>query len=130
MSKPEDSLDFDDRYGRKRSPLRFTPYVIFSALLVWLFWSATYHSNPVVTENLLSFKSVNEKSMGVLFEITRNNPNQEIDCTLQAVDIDKFIVGEVVHRIPAGAKHLRVNATIPTRALAVSASVVRCQAAT
>lgn len=126
MSSP---LDMDDRYGRKRSRYRFIPYVIFTALVGWLFWTGFYHSNPTVTANLLSFKEVSEKSMGITFEITRNNPDQIIDCRLTAVDFDKFIVGEVVHRIPAGEKHLKVYAEIPTRARSVSADVVRCFAA-
>lgn len=122
-------LDLDDRYGRKRSPVRWIPYAIFLALIGWLFWTAFYHSNPTVTANLISFKELNEKSMGITFEITRNNPNQSIDCTLIAVDLDKFIVGEIVHNIPAGEKHERVEAMIPTRVHSVSASVVRCFAA-
>jgi hypothetical protein len=126
VSEQLDALDMDDRYGRKRTPLRFLPYAIFSLLIIWLFWSASYHSNPTVTANLLSFKEVSEKSMGITFEITRNNPKQPIDCTLNAVDLDKYVVGEIVHRIPAGAKHLRVTTEIPTRVHSVSASVVRC----
>ena len=125
----ETPLNMDDRYGRKRSNWRFLPYAIFSALLLWLFWSASHHSNPTVTANLLSFKEVNEKSMGITFEITRRDPNQAIDCTLNAVDYDKFVVGEIVHRIPAGQKHFRVTTNIPTRVHSVSASVVRCVAA-
>jgi hypothetical protein len=123
------ALDMDDRYGRKRSPLRFIPYAIFVALLGWLFWVGFYHSNPTVTANLLSFKELNEKTMGITFEITRNDPNQAIDCALTARDLDKIIVGEIVHRIPAGEKNLRVSTEIPTRAHSVSASVVRCFAA-
>jgi hypothetical protein len=119
----------DDRYGRKRSRYRLIPYAIFMVLVGWLFWTGFYHSNPTVTANLLSFKEMSEKSMGITFEITRNNPDQIIDCRLTAVDFDKFIVGEVVHRIPAGEKHLQVHAEIPTRARAVSANVVRCFAA-
>ena len=125
----ETPLNMDDRYGRKRSNWRFLPYAIFSALLLWLFWSASHHSNPTVTANLLSFKEVNEKSMGITFEITRRDQNQPIDCTLNAVDYGKFVVGEIVHRIPAGQKHLRVTTNIPTRVHSVSASVVRCVAA-
>ena len=126
MSSP---LDMDERYGRKRSAWRFLPYAIFSALFIWLLWSASFHSNPTVTANLLSFKEINERSMGITFEITRSNPKQAIDCTLNAVDYDKFVVGEIVHRIPAGEKHLRVSTSIPTRVHSVSASVVRCIAA-
>ncbi len=126
MSSP---LDMDDRYGRKRSKKRFIPYLIFASLIGWLFWTGVYHSNPTVVSNLLSFKEIDEKNMSIYFEITRNNPKQEIDCTLAAVDLDKFVVGEIVHRIPAGEKHVRVTATIPTRVHSVSASVVRCFAA-
>jgi hypothetical protein len=129
VSNSLNSLEMDDRYGRGKSAWRFLPYGIFGALLVWLFWSASFHSNPIVASNLLSFKEINEKSMSITFEITRNDPNQAIDCTLNAVDYEKFIVGEIVHRIPAGQKHLRVTAVIPTRAHSVSASVVRCNAA-
>ena len=123
------SLDMDERYGRKKGALRFFPYAIFLALIGWLFWTGIYHSNPVVASNLLSFKAVDEKAMSITFEITRKDPNQEIDCRLTAVDLDKFIVGEIVHRIPAGAKHLRVTTEIPTRVYSVSADVVSCTAA-
>ena len=123
------ALDMKDRYGRKPSRLRLFPFLIFLLLILWLFWTAFYHSNPTVTANLLSFKEVNEKSMSITYEITRENPEQAIDCRLTAVDLDKFIVGEKVHRIPAGSKHLRVTTDIPTRAHSVSASVVRCFAA-
>ena len=126
-------LDLDDRYGRKRTPKRFLTY-IFSSLLVatfitWLIWSGTHHSNPTVVPNLISFKEVNEKSMGIKFEITRNNSEQPIDCKLVAVDIDKFVVGEITYRINAGDKHEVINTQIPTRAHSVSASVERCWAA-
>ena len=96
------------------------------ALIAWLFWSASYHSNPTVSANLMSFKEVNEKSMGIKFEITRRNGEQPITCRLTAVDIDKFIVGEIQYRIAPGAKHEVIETQIPTRALSVSASVARC----
>ena len=123
------ALDMNDRYGRKPSRLRFLPILIFVSLIGWLFWAGFYHSNPTVTANLLSFKEINEKSMGITFEITRSNPNQAIDCTLTASDLDKIIVGEIVHRIPSGEKNLRVSTEIPTRSHSVTASVVRCFAA-
>ena len=125
----ETPLNMDDRYGRKRSNWRFLPYAIFMTLIGWLFWVGFYHSNPTVTANLLSFKELNEKTMGITFEITRNDPKQAIDCTLTAIDIDKIIVGEIVHRIPAGEKNVRVSTEIPTRSHSVSAFVVRCFAA-
>lgn len=124
-------LDLDDRYGRKRKPARFVVYAIFTALFsllfAWLFWSASYHSNPTVTSNLISFAEIDEKSMGINFEITRNDANQVIECTLSAVDIQMNVVGEIAYRIPAGSKHEVIMAKIPTRAHSVSASVERCK---
>ena len=67
--------------------------------------------------------------MGIKFEITRKDPNQVINCRLTAVDIDKYVVGEITYRIPSGARHEVINTQIPTRAHSVSASVVRCTAA-
>ena len=96
------------------------------ALVAWLFWSASYHSNPTVSANLMSFNAVSEKSMSIRFEITRRNGEQPITCRLTAVDIDKFIVGEIQYRIAPGAKHEVIETQIPTRALSVSASVARC----
>ena len=116
----------DDRYGRKRSATRFIPLVILAALIGWLYWSASYHSKPSITANLVSFKEINTKSMGINFEITRRDPNAIFDCTLTATDFQKFIVGEIQYQIPAGAKHQIIQAAIPTRAHAVSAAVTRC----
>ena len=129
MNSELEPLDLDDRYGRKkvnRTWSRSLVIALFIALVAWLFWSASYHSNPTVSSNLMSFKAVNEKSMGIKFEITRRNGEQPITCRLTAVDIDKFIVGEIQYRIAPGAKHEVIETQIPTRALSVSASVARC----
>jgi Domain of unknown function (DUF4307) len=119
-------LDMNDRYGRKRTPMRFIPIVIFIALIGWLYWSASHHSNPTITANLVSFEAVNEKAMGIDFEITRRDPNAIFTCRLTATDFEKFIVGEIQYKVNAGEKHLRIHAVIPTRAKAVSAAVTRC----
>ena len=129
MNSELEPLDLNDRYGRKkinRTWSRSLVIVAFIALVVWLFWSAFYHSNPTVSANLISFKAVSEKSMGIKFEITRRDRQQPITCRLTAVDIDKFIVGEIQYRIAPGAKHQVIETQIPTRAQSVSASVVRC----
>ena len=129
MNSELEPLDLDDRYGHKKvSSTRSRPllFAIVITLVAWLLWAAFYHSNPTVRANLISFKAVNEKSMGIKFEITRSNIQQPITCRLTAVDIDKFIVGEIQYRIAPGAKHEIIETQIPTRALSVSASVVRC----
>ncbi len=123
-------LDLDDRYGRKRKPTRFVVYAIFALLFAllttWLFWSASYHSDPTVASNLISFKEINEKSMGIKFEITRKDPKQAIQCTLSAVDINMNVVGEITYQIPQGSKRTVISTAIPTRTHSVSASVERC----
>ena len=132
MNSELEPLDIDDRYGRKKvskinqAGLRTLIISVFIALVAWLLWSAFYHSNPTVRANLISFKTANEKSMGIKFEITRRDSQQPITCRLTAVDIDKFIVGEIQYRIAPGAKHEIIQTQIPTRAQSVSASVVRC----
>lgn len=132
------ALDLDDRYGRKRSRSRFFGYLIYLILalisLIWLIWSGSYHSNPVVDPNLISFHAIDDKNMGITFEITRRDPKQAITCRLTAVDIDKYFVGEVQYRIPpttksrnqGSDKHLVITTKISTRSRAVSASVVSC----
>ena len=129
----ESPLDFDDRYGRTRTKgersSRVFLIVLIIALLGWFIWAATYHSDPSVKKDLISFKAVNEKSMGIKFRVTRNDPNQALDCRLIAVDIDKYVVGEITYRVPAGQKSQIIETQIPTRSYSVSASVARCDLA-
>lgn len=123
-------LDLDDRYGRKKTLGQISGKVFVIGLIIilfgWFIWAATYHSDPKVKANLISFKAVNEKSMGIKFQITRNDPNQALDCTLIAVDLDKYVVGEITYRVPAGQKSQIIETEIPTRSYSVSASVSRC----
>lgn len=127
---PEEYLDLNDRYGlattRGRVLERVFVLAVSLSLIAWLLWSANYHSDPQIKSDLISFKSVNEKSMGINFQITRRDPGQPIECRLVAVDIDKYVVGEISYRIPAGKKRELITALIPTRSYAVSASVSRC----
>ena len=129
----ESPLDLDDRYGRTRTNGQRSARLMLIALIIFLFawfiWAATYHSDPSVKANLISFKAVNEKSMGIKFQVTRNDPNQALDCRLIAVDIDKYVVGEITYRVPAGQKNQIVETQIPTRSYSVSASVARCDLA-
>lgn len=128
MNQSIEPLDFADRYGRKRSKARFIGYALFLAFIGWLFWSASHHANPEISAKLVSFKSIDEKTMSITFELVRNKPDRQIDCILTAVDIDKFIVGEINYRVAAGKSRELVTTEIPTRARSVSASVVRCTA--
>jgi hypothetical protein len=128
--KSEELLDMDDRYGRKPTTGKFVGkafiVTLVLALLAWLLWAANFHSDPAVRVNLISFKAVNEKSIGINFQVIRRDPANEVECRLIAVDIDKYIVGEQTVRVPAGKKNEKISAVIPTRSLSVSASVSRC----
>ena len=128
--KSEELLDMDDRYGRKPTNCRFVGkafiVTLVLALFAWLLWAANYHSDPAVKVNLISFKAVNEKSMGINFQVIRRDPAKVVECRLVAVDIDKYVVGEQTMQVPAGKKNVKVSAEIPTRSLSVSASVSRC----
>lgn len=129
---PEEYLDLNDRYGLANTRGRVIERVFIIALalslITWLFWSANYHSDPQIKADLISFKAVSEKSIGINFQIIRREPGQSIECRLVAVDIDKYVVGEISYRIPAGKKRELISALIPTRSYAVSASVSRCTA--
>lgn len=133
MKPDADPLDLDDRYGRKKTLGQISGKVFVIGLIIilfgWFLWAATYHSDPKVKTNLISFKAVDEKSMGIKFQITRNDPNQVLECTLIAVDIDKYVVGEITYRVPAGQKSQIIETQIPTRSYSVSASVDRCDLA-
>ncbi len=126
MSQP---LDLDDRYGRKPPRSRYLAYLLFVALFGWILWSALHHSKPEITATLVSFKTVSEKSISITFEVIRRDPDNPLDCRLTAVDIDKFIVGEITYRVVPGEKRNVITTEIPTRSRSVSASVVRCTAA-
>lgn len=129
--KSEAALDFNDRYGRTRTRGQTLGKILIIALVItflgWLFWAANFHSDPQVKVNLISFKTINEKSMGIKFEVTRRNPDQVLECRLVALDIDKYVVGEISVQVPAGLKSQIVNTQIPTRSKSVSASVSRCE---
>lgn len=129
--KPASPLDFDDRYGRTRTKGQITARIFLVALILslfaWFIWAATYHSDPSFKANLISFKAVDEKNMGIKFQITRNDSDKALDCRLIAVDIDKYVVGEITYRVPSGQKSQIVETLIPTRSYSVSASVARCE---
>ena len=128
--KSDATLDLDDRYGRKRksgpNSAKFFLVLLILALFGWFIWAATYHSDPQIKVNLISFKAASEKSMGINFQVVRRDPNQPLDCQLVAVDIDKYVVGEITFRVAAGNKTELISTVIPTRSKSVSASVTRC----
>lgn len=128
--KSEETLDFDDRYGRTNTRGLTMGKVLIVALVIalsgWLIWAANFHSDPAVKVNLISFKAIDEKNMGIKFQVIRRDPEKKVECRLIAVDIDKYVVGEVSVNVPAGEKNQIIESQIPTRSLAVSASVSRC----
>ena len=125
---PETAALLRERYGAKEN--RIWLYLAIGILVVglpWLVWTASYHSNPEIRFSLVSFESVDAKSIEITFDVTRKDPSVALNCTLVARDFDKNIVGEIEAPIPPATKNLiRHTATIPTRLKAVNADVLRC----
>ncbi|NCW35068.1 MAG: DUF4307 domain-containing protein [Actinobacteria bacterium] len=125
---PETQEFLRQRYGIKESSRwRLVAVGILIIGIPWLIWTALYHSNPEIRFSLVSFTSIDEKSISITFDITRKDPATPLRCTLVARDFDKNVVGESEELIPpAKEKLVRHTATIPTRLKAVNADVLRC----
>ena len=120
-------FDYNDRYGIKPASVwRPVAGVILSIGLIWLIWAGLHHSRPEVTFRLISFTVPSDRETEIRFEATRRDVNRELTCTLVARDFDKLIVGQIDDVIPAGQGYIDRTATIPTRNLAATATVLRC----
>lgn len=120
-------FDYNDRYGVKPAN-RWRPVagVILSVGIIWLLWAGLHHARPEVTFRLISFSVTNDRETVIRFEATRRDASRELTCTLVARDFDKLIVGQIDDVIPAGQGYIDRTATIPTRNLAATATVLRC----
>jgi len=120
-------FDYNDRYGIKPAS-RWRPIagVILSIGLIWLLWAGLHHSRPELTFRLISFNVTDDRNTEIRFEATRRDADRELTCTLVARDFDKLIVGQIDDVIPAGQGYIDRTATIPTRNLAATATVLRC----
>ena len=116
-----------ERYGVKPGRWKYVAVFIAIIAIPWLLWTAWVHSNPESKTSLISFETIDDRSISITFALTRKNPDTEFICTLLARDIEKNVVGEIDLLVPAGVKNQKVTAQIPTRLTAVNADIVECR---
>jgi hypothetical protein len=122
-------FSYEERYG-KAGGNRWVAYAFGFAIvgLFWIFWAGLHHSNPAISEQLISFEVTGEKEISIRYSIHRTDPNQVVICTLTAMDQDKNVVGQIDDTISAGSARREQITAIPARTTPVSASIARCRA--
>jgi Domain of unknown function (DUF4307) len=128
MSETQE-FSYEDRYG-KVGGNRWVAYAFAISIvgLLWIFWAGLHHANPAISSQLISFEVTGEKEISLRYSINRTDPDQVVICTLQALDIDKNVVGQIDDTIPAGKSSSQQAISIPTRSAPFTASIVRCRA--
>ena len=126
----------NNRYGKATISWR-APGALFALVgIPWLLWSASYHSNPEIRANLLSFhvpttqanSDTVKPTIEIRYQVQRRNPERAISCTLVARDIDKNVVGEITDRIPPSTEKSIIRIVqIPARLTPVNAAVLDCR---
>lgn len=128
MSQDSSQFDFNDRYGIK--PVKvWKRYAAAFAIAGggWLLWAGLHQATPVLRSELISFNTEDPRNPVIRFLIERGDGNDVVTCTLTARDYEKNVVGQVEEVIPAGARSVQVNVTIPTRGDAVNAGIAGCR---
>ena len=120
------------RYGIK--PAHSKRYLLtgFLVLVVasWFIWSGYNAANPAVRSDLISFKTIDDRSISLTYSIQVRDPNIYHSCSLIARDLEKNTVGEVSDLMPVGSllsgKNQR-TVVISTRLPAVNAGISSCE---
>ncbi len=120
-------LDFSDRYGQKTTHWKSIATILLIIGGAWLTWAGLHHSRPEISTTLISFTIPSERSASLRYAVERRNPSSAITCTLIARDFEKNVVGEIEEQIPAGASRIEKITLIPTRTVAVNATISRCR---
>lgn len=128
ISQPDETFDYNDRYGitaRKRWVL---PASIFAIIgLAWTFWAAINHSQPELRSTLFSFSVTGDREITMKYAIDRRDPQATVICTLISIDIDKNIVGQIDDEIKGGQSKVERIIAIPARIAPVSARIAGCR---
>jgi hypothetical protein len=125
--KFQGELDYNDRYGI-RTGKTWLPYAISFAVigLIWLLWSAFFHSQPAIGSDLIAFNNQDPRNIEIRYIVTREDPSLSGTCILAARDIDKVVVGQITDFIPPGKSMIERVVTIPSRGDAVNAGIESC----
>ncbi|MBW9120987.1 DUF4307 domain-containing protein [Microbacterium trichothecenolyticum] len=120
----------DERYGRRRSPLRgwiIGAGIVVAVGLLGLFgWFTVRGSLNAVDSDTTSFEVVDEHSVMLGFQIS-SPPGAAVACAIEAQDEEHGVVGWRVVELPASDLHARAfREPIPTTALATTGFVNSC----
>jgi len=95
----------------------------------WLIWSANFYSKPEIRTQVLSFTPAKSGAISIRYAIHLRTAAKSHQCVLIARDYQAITVGQVTDTIPAGSSGYTRSVLIPTRTLAVSASIDHCSLA-
>ena len=124
----QEAFSYEDRYGIKPTPRWHIAAAAIAMLGIgWVLWAGLHHANPDIRYTLISFSTLNEKSISVRYEVVRKDSNAIIRCTLLARDFDKNTIGQIEDEIPAGERIITREVIIPTRTNPVNAAVSDCR---
>ena len=127
---PEERARIAARYPRPRRWPLITLGVVFAVLLgSWTLWTATWHANPPVSAQVLSFDIVSDSEVHVVLHVDRPDPGRAGVCTVISQAENYQQVGELDVQIEPGTERLTdVTVTIRTISRATSASLKSCHA--
>ena len=127
---PEERLRIAARYPRpRRWPLVALGVVLAVLLGSWTLWTATWHANPPVSAQVLSFTVVSDSEVSVVLHVGRSDPSVTGVCTVITQSENYQQVGELHAQIAPGTTRLTdVTVTVRTIARATSASLQSCHA--
>jgi hypothetical protein len=95
--------------------------------LGWLVWTASVHSDPVVSGQVASFRVVSDTRIDVTMTVDRPDPSIPVSCLLIAQSVDFDRVAEQNVAVEATAERLvDVTVSLTTLRRATSASVKNC----
>jgi hypothetical protein len=126
--QPDETLDYNDRYGITPRKRWIAPAAVFALIgLSWTLWAALSHSQPELRSTLYSFSVTGDREITMKYAIDRRDPEAIVLCTLITLDIDKNIVGQIDDQIVAGQSHVERLVAIPARIAPVSARIAGCR---
>ena len=127
-SQPDETFDYNDRYGISPRKRWIAPALIVAILGVsWTLWAALNHAQPELRSTLYSFSVTGDREITMKYAIDRRDPDATVICTLISIDIDKNIVGQIDDQIEGGESKVERVIAIPARIAPVSARIAGCR---
>lgn len=118
-----------DRYGDKPFDRRwFIPIVVLGVVLAGLGGFAMVNiADQGVQWAMISFDTSGQDEATARIEVTRN-PDTDVTCELEALDIRQIIVGQTTVDVPTGGgRTVVLDVEIPLQGDAVAAKIVTCR---